>query len=122
MAQVEWEMWTSSNDGCGPACESQGAFKRSFKETATLLEKVGPVCGALCTCRCQRYAAAWRCSRRPSLPTAPFESSSLDSLPTMKGREALRSAAACPSGASTQTLCHPALPCVSCGQTPLHAA
>ena len=52
--QVEWELWTSSNDGCGPACDSQGMFKRSFRETATLLEKVqhslraAPACSSPC--------------------------------------------------------------------------
>ena len=39
-ACLQWELWTSSNDGCGAACASQAAFKRGFVNTATLLEKV----------------------------------------------------------------------------------
>ena len=56
---VEWELWTSSNDGCGPACDSQGAFKRSFRETAVQLEQVCP--------RCCRQAESHHCQLlRPS--------------------------------------------------------
>jgi len=32
--RVEYEFWTTSNDGCGPNCERQAAFKRDFKEKA----------------------------------------------------------------------------------------
>ena len=38
--RVEWAMWTSSNDGCGRACDRQGAFKRDFQATAVDFEKV----------------------------------------------------------------------------------
>jgi hypothetical protein len=38
--RVEWEFWTSSNDGCGNGCDRQSAFKVQMRETAQTLEKV----------------------------------------------------------------------------------
>ena len=38
--RVEWEFWTSSNDGCGRACDRQGAFKRDFQAAAMQFEQV----------------------------------------------------------------------------------
>ena len=38
--RVEWEMWTSSNDGCGNSCDIQTRFKKEFRDTAKQLEKV----------------------------------------------------------------------------------
>ena len=38
--RVEWQFWTSSNDGCGRACERQGQFKREFQDTAVSFEQV----------------------------------------------------------------------------------
>ncbi|CAL5195220.1 unnamed protein product [Lathyrus oleraceus] len=39
--RVEYELWTSSNDECGPKCESEINFLRSFKGAAQLLEQKG---------------------------------------------------------------------------------
>ncbi|KAK9799792.1 hypothetical protein WJX73_009230 [Symbiochloris irregularis] len=39
--RVEWQLWTSSNDGCGRACERQASFKREFRDTAVTFEKAG---------------------------------------------------------------------------------
>lgn len=39
--RVEWEFWTSSNDGCGAGCDRQSRFKADFAETAISLEKRG---------------------------------------------------------------------------------
>jgi len=38
--RVEWEMWTSTNDGCGNSCDIQTRFKKEFRDTAVQLEKV----------------------------------------------------------------------------------
>ncbi len=37
---MEWDFWTSSNDGCGNACDRQSEFKVAMRETAQSLEKV----------------------------------------------------------------------------------
>nr|CAB3488224.1 unnamed protein product [Digitaria exilis] len=39
--RVEYELWTNSNDECGPRCDEQAAFVRAFKGHAQLLEKGG---------------------------------------------------------------------------------
>ncbi|XP_004492565.1 vacuolar-sorting receptor 1-like [Cicer arietinum] len=39
--RVEYELWTNSNDECGPKCDSQINFVKSFKGAAQLLEKKG---------------------------------------------------------------------------------
>ena len=39
--RVEYEFWTSSNDECGPKCESEINFVKSFKGAAQLLEQKG---------------------------------------------------------------------------------
>ena len=39
-ARVDWEFWTSSNDGCGNGCDRQAAFKRDVREDAEALETV----------------------------------------------------------------------------------
>ncbi|KAJ0088032.1 hypothetical protein Patl1_31555 [Pistacia atlantica] len=39
--RVEYEFWTNSNDECGPKCESQIDFVKSFKGAAQILEKKG---------------------------------------------------------------------------------
>ncbi|KAF7146664.1 hypothetical protein RHSIM_Rhsim04G0121500 [Rhododendron simsii] len=39
--RVEYEFWTNSNDECGPKCDSQIAFVKSFKGAAQILEKKG---------------------------------------------------------------------------------
>ncbi|MQM09101.1 hypothetical protein Taro_041965 [Colocasia esculenta] len=39
--RVEYEFWTNSNDECGPKCESQIEFVKSFKGVAQILEKKG---------------------------------------------------------------------------------
>nr|CAB3503901.1 unnamed protein product [Digitaria exilis] len=41
--RVEYELWTNSNDECGPRCDEQAAFVRAFKGHAQLLEKGGYV-------------------------------------------------------------------------------
>lgn len=38
--RVEWELWTSSNDGCGNSCDIQLRFKKAFRDTAMQLEEV----------------------------------------------------------------------------------
>ncbi|KAH7307495.1 hypothetical protein KP509_22G062400 [Ceratopteris richardii] len=38
---VEYELWTSSNDECGPKCDTQINFIKKFKGAAQLLEKGG---------------------------------------------------------------------------------
>ena len=40
LSRVEWEFWTSSNDGCGDACDIQTKFKKEFRDTAAQMEKV----------------------------------------------------------------------------------
>lgn len=39
--RVEYEFWTNSNDECGPKCDMQMDFVRSFRGTAQILEKKG---------------------------------------------------------------------------------
>ncbi|XP_019187165.1 PREDICTED: vacuolar-sorting receptor 1-like isoform X1 [Ipomoea nil] len=39
--RVEYEFWTNTNDECGPKCESQIEFVKSFKGAAQILEKKG---------------------------------------------------------------------------------
>ncbi|KAL6574475.1 Vacuolar-sorting receptor 1 [Orobanche minor] len=39
--RVEYELWTNSNDECGPKCESQLGFVRDFKGAAQILEQKG---------------------------------------------------------------------------------
>ncbi|KAE9591936.1 putative EGF-like calcium-binding domain, PA domain, complement Clr-like EGF [Lupinus albus] len=39
--RVEYELWTNSNDECGPKCDTQLNFLKSFKGSAQLLEKQG---------------------------------------------------------------------------------
>uniref|UniRef100_A0ACD5X3J7 Uncharacterized protein n=1 Tax=Avena sativa TaxID=4498 RepID=A0ACD5X3J7_AVESA len=39
--RVEYEFWTNSNDECGPKCDSQIQFVKSFKGAAQILEKKG---------------------------------------------------------------------------------
>ena len=40
-ARVEWELWSTPDDGCGASCDRQGAFKRVFERQAVELEKGG---------------------------------------------------------------------------------
>ncbi|WJX82329.1 Vacuolar-sorting receptor 1 [Trifolium repens] len=39
--RVEYELWTNSNDECGPKCENQINFVKNFKGAAQQLEKKG---------------------------------------------------------------------------------
>lgn len=39
--RVEYEFWTNSNDECGPKCDSQIEFVKSFKGAAQILERNG---------------------------------------------------------------------------------
>ncbi|XP_008370265.3 vacuolar-sorting receptor 1-like isoform X1 [Malus sylvestris] len=39
--RVEYEFWTNSNDECGPKCDSQIEFVKSFKGAAQVLERKG---------------------------------------------------------------------------------
>uniref|UniRef100_A0A453QXZ5 Vacuolar sorting receptor thioredoxin-like domain-containing protein n=1 Tax=Aegilops tauschii subsp. strangulata TaxID=200361 RepID=A0A453QXZ5_AEGTS len=39
--RVEYELWTNSNDECGPLCDEQAAFVRSFRGHAQILERGG---------------------------------------------------------------------------------
>ncbi|PKA61785.1 Vacuolar-sorting receptor 1 [Apostasia shenzhenica] len=39
--RVEFELWTNSNDECGPKCDSQLEFVRNFKGAAQILERKG---------------------------------------------------------------------------------
>lgn len=39
--RVEYELWTNSNDECGPKCDSQIEFVKSFKGAAQILERKG---------------------------------------------------------------------------------
>ncbi|KAK9804303.1 hypothetical protein WJX72_005862 [[Myrmecia] bisecta] len=39
--RVEWDFWTTSNDGCGVSCDRQTAFKKEFRDSAVELEKGG---------------------------------------------------------------------------------
>lgn len=39
--RVEYELWTNSNDECGPKCDSQIQFLKNFKGAAQILEKGG---------------------------------------------------------------------------------
>ncbi|CAL8466083.1 g5619 [Coccomyxa elongata] len=39
--RVEWDFWTSSNDGCGNGCDQQANFKKKMSGTAIALEKDG---------------------------------------------------------------------------------
>ncbi|KAG6769650.1 hypothetical protein POTOM_025306 [Populus tomentosa] len=39
--RVEYEFWTSSNDECGPKCDSQIEFVKNFKGAARILEQKG---------------------------------------------------------------------------------
>ena len=37
---MEWDFWTSANDGCGNGCDQQTDFKKKMRDTAIALEKV----------------------------------------------------------------------------------
>lgn len=39
--RVEYELWTNSNDECGPRCDEQMDFVKNFKGHAQILEKGG---------------------------------------------------------------------------------
>lgn len=39
--RVEYEFWTNSNDECGPKCDGQIEFVKSFKGVAQIMEKKG---------------------------------------------------------------------------------
>lgn len=39
--RVEYELWTNSNDECGPKCDTQLEFAKNFKGAAQILEKSG---------------------------------------------------------------------------------
>uniref|UniRef100_A0A2P2MBE1 Uncharacterized protein MANES_09G118400 n=1 Tax=Rhizophora mucronata TaxID=61149 RepID=A0A2P2MBE1_RHIMU len=39
--RVEYELWTNSNDECGPKCESQIDFVKNFKGAAQILDQKG---------------------------------------------------------------------------------
>ncbi|KAJ7950128.1 vacuolar sorting receptor-like 1 [Quillaja saponaria] len=39
--RVEYELWTNSNDECGPKCDSQIEFVKTFKGAAQILEQKG---------------------------------------------------------------------------------
>ncbi|EPS72005.1 hypothetical protein M569_02753, partial [Genlisea aurea] len=39
--RVEYELWTNSNDECGPKCDIQLSFMRDFKGAAQILEQKG---------------------------------------------------------------------------------
>lgn len=39
--RVEYELWTNSNDECGPRCDEQAAFVKSFRGHAQILERGG---------------------------------------------------------------------------------
>ena len=40
MCRVEWELWTSTNDGCGSSCDRQSTFKIQMRDAAVELQKV----------------------------------------------------------------------------------
>ena len=40
MRRVEWELWTSTNDGCGSSCDRQATFKIQMRDAAVELQKV----------------------------------------------------------------------------------
>ena len=69
---MEWDFWTSSNDGCGNACDRQSEFKIAMRETAQSLQKVivlPPTLqnGARCSAAmitCQQFVHARRCRLR----------------------------------------------------------
>ena len=42
MCRVEWELWTSTNDGCGSSCDRQATFKIQMRDAAVELQKVLP--------------------------------------------------------------------------------
>ena len=53
--RVEWDFWTSANDGCGNACDRQASFKVAMRETAQTLEKV---IRFLCDCLMESHKLA----------------------------------------------------------------
>lgn len=40
-ARVEWELWSTPDDGCGASCDRQRAFVRAFERQAVELERGG---------------------------------------------------------------------------------
>ena len=42
--RVDWQLWTSSSDGCGTSCARQSDFKKAFSSTAQQLQQV---CGTV---------------------------------------------------------------------------
>ena len=38
--RVDWQLWTSSSDGCGTSCARQSDFKKAFSATAQQLQQV----------------------------------------------------------------------------------
>ena len=40
-SRVEWELWSSTDDGCGPACDRQTSFLKSMSDRAATLEAGG---------------------------------------------------------------------------------
>lgn len=41
--KVDWQLWTSSSDGCGTSCARQSDFKKAFSTTAQQLQQDGYV-------------------------------------------------------------------------------
>ncbi|KAK9840728.1 hypothetical protein WJX81_000565 [Elliptochloris bilobata] len=39
--RVDWELWTSTNDGCGSSCDRQSIFKVQMRDAAVELQKNG---------------------------------------------------------------------------------
>ena len=39
---MDWELWTSTNDGCGSSCDRQSTFKIQMRDAAVELQKVLP--------------------------------------------------------------------------------
>jgi hypothetical protein len=84
--RVDWELWTSTNDGCGNSCDRQATFKVQMRDAAVELQKVPARPSTLprhhdiktakhargfCAVAAAAHAHALACVPAPRLPRQP---------------------------------------------------
>ncbi len=99
--RVDWELWTSTNDGCGNSCDRQATFKVQMRDAAVELSKVLARPSVLprrhaedsqaCTRvlgrrRCRRCACSYTDPRAYAAPVALAHASQHTALGTLIGR------------------------------------
>ncbi len=90
---MDWELWTSTNDGCGNSCDRQATFKVQMRDAAVELSKV-PARAAFCAdsqvCtrgsgRCRRCICLHPSPRACAAPDAPTRDSPPAACGSMNG-------------------------------------